>query len=100
MSVIARLIPWLGGAAVRSEDFNWRNQRWFQAMVSVWTSMPTYLIVGFMGVEFIRLLSWRVERRDPSKLRLVALVAAKVTANPHRLNSSATLNRSFSSQRV
>jgi len=69
-------------------------------MVSAWTSMPTYLILGFVGDEFMSLLSWNVERRNPSSLQLVALVAAKAMANLRRLNSSSALNRPFSRHRV
>jgi len=69
-------------------------------MVSAWTSRPTYLILGFVADDFMRLLSWNVERRDPSNLQLVALEVAKAMANPRRLNLSSALKRSFSSHRV
>jgi len=70
------------------------------AMVSAWTSMPTYLILGFVGGEFISLLSWKVERKEPSKLQPVALVAEKAMANAGRLLSSPALRRSFSNHGV
>jgi len=70
------------------------------AMVSARPSMPTFVILGFMSDEFMRLLRWKVERRDPSRLRLGPLVAAKAMAHPRRLDSSPTLKRSFSSHKV
>jgi len=70
------------------------------AMVSAWTSMPTHLIFGFVGGEFMNLMSWNVERRDPASIQRVALVAARAMAHPRRLNSSPALKRPFSSHRV
>lgn len=69
-------------------------------MVSTWTSRPTYLILRIVGDEFISLLSWNVERRDPFRLQLVALVTAIAMTNPRRLNSLPALNRPYSSHRV
>ena len=70
------------------------------AMVSAWTSMPTCLILGFVGDEFISLLSWKVERRDPSNLQLVALEVAKAMANMRRLSSSPMLKPAVSGHKV
>jgi integrase len=70
------------------------------AMVSAWTSRPTYLIFASVGDGFIRhfwLTRWR---SDPFGHNLVALEAIHAASNPRSPGPSPTFSSTLSSHRV
>ena len=69
-------------------------------MVSAWTSSPTYLMVFFVGDEFIGHSLLFDRRSDSSVHNLLALDPASAEFNPRCTGSSPTLDRTPSSHRV